>query len=421
MEQLNEVLNSISELVKIDSSRAPAKGNMPFGEGAYLCLTKFLSLAESFGFETRNYDNYIGEVVFGEGEEFAVLAHLDVVPAGSGWTRNPFGGEIENGRVWGRGTVDDKGPAVCALYALKALKESGFTPKKKIKLIVGCNEEDGWACIEHYKKCTTMPRVGFSPDASFPVIYAEKGIAHLLFRFPVKNAPFTAFSGGSSANMVCAFCSAAPISLREESAKKHGLSYENGVLTSVGKSAHGSTPEQGKNAVAPLLSYFGEENAEMKHIYDCLFGDIYGLKKLKDETGSLTLSPDVVSYENGVLKILCDIRYPATLDFSAVSALADKFGAPYEIVHHQLPLMQDKNGKLVQTLLSVYEAHTGRKAEPIAIGGGTYARALECGVGFGPEEEDDEPVVHQADEYIAIDRVELLLAVYEEALKKLCG
>ena len=117
MSDISKVIKSISEIVKFDSSQQPPLAGKPFGEGAAKCLDYFLTLAESFGFKTVNYDNYVGEVIFGEGEEFAILAHLDVVPAGSGWTHDPFGGETDyiNNKIWGRGTMDDKGPAVIAL------------------------------------------------------------------------------------------------------------------------------------------------------------------------------------------------------------------------------------------------------------------------------------------------------------------
>ena len=144
------ILKDLSQIIKFDSSQAPAEEGAPFGKGARLTLDYFLGLAASFGFETHDYDGYAGEVIFGEGEEFAILAHLDVVPAGSGWTHAPFGGEIDraNERVWGRGAMDDKGPAIITLYAMKALKDEGFVPRRKIKLIVGCNEENGWGCID---------------------------------------------------------------------------------------------------------------------------------------------------------------------------------------------------------------------------------------------------------------------------------
>ena len=199
---LDDAVKSIAESIRFDSSIAKHSKEYPFGKGAADCLGHFLTLAETLGFETHNYDNYIGEVIFGEGpEEFAILCHLDVVPAGDGWTKDPFGGTVEDGKIWGRGATDDKGPAVCSLYALKALKDKGFRPRKKIKLIVGCNEESGWGCIEHYNEVATMPETGISPDADFPVIYAEKGILHVRLHFRLNKAPFLFLEGGSSANM----------------------------------------------------------------------------------------------------------------------------------------------------------------------------------------------------------------------------
>ncbi|MBD5636902.1 MAG: M20 family metallopeptidase [Clostridia bacterium] len=413
---LDEAVKAISESIKFDSSLSEAKPDMPFGKGAADCLAHFLSLAESLGFETHNYDNYVGEAIFGDGEEeFAILAHLDVVPAGGGWDKPPFGGIVENGRIWGRGAMDDKGPAIASLFALKKLKDEGFTPKKKIKLIVGLNEECGWKCIEHYNKVAHMPDTGFSPDANFPVIYAEKGILHIRADFPVEKNLFSSLTGGEHVNMVCDRCEATPLSpVDTEKAKSLSINVENDRLVSKGKSAHGSTPEEGVNAILPMLEYFG-----LQRVIDCLFNDIYGLKTLKDETGNLTLSPDVISYKDGVLSVLVDIRYPATLPLSSVTEKLDKFGVKYETVSYQKPLFQDKNNELVKTLQKVYDDYTGKKHEPIAIGGGTYARALKCGVAFGPEIEGEEVTIHQANEYITIDRVKLMLEVYAEAVKRL--
>ena len=416
---LKQTVESISESIRFDSSLSSPAADMPFGKGAADCLKHFLDRAAALGFETHNYDNYVGEVIFGSGEPFAVLAHLDVVPAGSGWTRDPFGGEIEDGRIWGRGAMDDKGPAFCALYAMKALKDEGFVPARTIKLIVGCNEENGWACIDHYKKVATMPEDGFSPDGGFPVIYAEKGILHVRLHFPVKNAPFTFFEGGESHNMVCDRCEATPRTLAVTRARAMGFEIRNKKIVSHGKSAHASTPEQGVNAIEPMLRYFEDKSEDIKRVLDCVFRDKYGLKTLRDETGGLTLSPDLIKYRRGELQVVCDIRYPATLPLSAVTEKLSEMGVKYETLRHQEPLMQDKNGTLVKELLAAYEAYTGEKAQPLAIGGGTYARALRCGVAFGPEMEGDEPVIHQANEYITLERVEMLLNIYADALKRL--
>ena len=408
---LDQAVKAISESIKFDSSLSEPLEGAPFGKGAAECLAHFLNLAESLGFETANYDGYFGE---GE-EEFAILAHLDVVPAGSGWTKPPFRGLVENGRIWGRGAMDDKGPAVAALFALKKLKDEGFVPKKKIKLILGLNEECGWKCIEHYNKVAHMPDEGFSPDANFPVIYAEKGILHIRADFPVEKNLFSSLTGGERVNMVCDYCEAIPLFPADpQKANRLGLEIADGKLISKGKSAHGSTPEEGVNAILPMLEYFG-----LQRILDCLFNDIYELKALKDETGNLTLSPDVISYKDGVLSVLVDIRYPATLPLSAVTEKLDRFGVKIETVSFQKPLFLDKNNFLVKTLQKVYDDYTGEKHEPIAIGGGTYARALKCGVAFGPEIEGEEVTIHQINEYITIDRVKLMLEIYSEAVRRL--
>lgn len=409
-----EIIRQISEIIKFNSSQAPAEEGAPFGKGAKQALDYFLKLADEMGFETINYDGYAGEVIFGEGEEFAVLAHLDVVPAGNGWTREPFGGQIdyENRRVWGRGAMDDKGPAVCALFALKALKDEGFKPKRKIKLIVGCNEESGWGCIDYYKAHAHMPDEGFSPDADFPVIYAEKGILHLCLHFTSAGG-FNGLKGGERANMVCDYCE---VSAPADSVKlkKYGLTAENGKIVSRGKSAHGSTPDDGKNAILPVLEYLGLENAK-----DALFGNCFGLKELHDETGYLTFSPNVISQNGNDLAVICDIRYPSTYKKEDVLQRIDVSGVKYEILSEQAPLFNDKNCFLIKTLCSVYNEVTGKNVKPVAIGGGTYARALKCGAAFGPEEAGEENTIHQANEYITFEKIEKCFEIYKLAVKRL--
>ncbi len=411
---IKNIIEDISGIIKFDSSQKPAKENAPFGAGARGALDYFLSLAKSFGFETHDYDGYAGEVIFGEGEEFAILAHLDVVPAGGGWTKEPFGGEIDtvNKRVWGRGAMDDKGPAVIALYCMKALKDEGFTPKRKIKLIVGCNEESGWACIDYYKAHAHMPDEGFSPDADFPVIYAEKGILQLKLKFDVEG-DYSSLRGGERGNMVCDYCEAtAPFD--KERLAQLGLAYDNGKIIAHGKSAHGSTPELGINAIDPVLQYLG-----LHGVRDMLFGKRFGLTVLKDETGALTFSPNIIEGGKDCIFVTCDIRYPATMcDLNVFKPIAAA-GIEYEILHSQKPLFNDRECFLINTLCGVYNEVTGKSVTPIAIGGGTYARALKCGAAFGPEEEGEENTIHQADEYITFEKVERCFKIYKLAIERL--
>lgn len=421
---IKDIIGDISGIIKFDSSQKPARKNAPFGLGARQSLDYFLNLAKSFGFETKDYDGYAGEVIFGEGEEFAVLAHLDVVPAGGGWTHEPFGGEIDekNKKVWGRGAMDDKGPAIITLYSMKALKDEGFLPKKKIKLIVGCNEESGWACIDYYKAHAHMPDEGFSPDADFPVIYAEKGIMHVKLKFKV-NGDYSSLCGGERANMVCDRCEAAVNDTNENPASEnpasenpayYGLKVEDGKVVARGKSAHGSTPEEGVSAIPPVLKYL-----KLDEIYNTLFVSCFGLKEFKDETGTLTFSPDIIQGGKNVIFVTCDIRYPATIDRLKILSAIERAGIEYTIEHEQAPLYNDKNCFLIKTLCGVYGEVTGKTFSPIAIGGGTYARALKCGAGFGPEEAGEENTIHQANEYITFEKIEKCFKIYKLAIERL--
>jgi succinyl-diaminopimelate desuccinylase len=413
-EIIEQIIESISNSIKYDSSQKEGTKDYPFGKETADCLDHFLSLASSFGFETKNYDNYAGEVIFGSGKDLAILAHLDVVPAGSGWTHAPFGGEIDkaNGRIWGRGAMDDKGPAIITLYALKALKDSGFQPKRTIKLIVGCNEENGWACIDYYNAHAQMPEEGFSPDADFPVIYAEKGILQIKLNFKAKGN-FTALNGGERANMVCDYCEVnAPYNPRK--AEKLGLTFKDGKIISRGKSAHGSTPELGVNAIPAILKYL-----DLNDIYNTLFVESFGLKSFEDVTGKLTFSPDVICQDGDDIYVTCDIRFPATYKKAQILEKIEALGVSYSEVHYQAPLYNDKQCKLITTLCEVYNEVTGKKTQPIAIGGGTYARALKCGAGFGPEEDGEESTIHKPDEYITFEKIEKCFKIYKLAIKRL--
>ena len=233
MKDFEEMKQSLKKLITFPSVQEAPVGDKPFGEGVFAALDYFLNLAKSFGFETINYDNYIGEVDFGEGkteeDEIAVLAHLDVVPAGdlSAWKYPPFQGTEADDKIYGRGTTDDKGPAMVCLYCMKELKDEGFVPNKKIRLILGCNEETGWKCIEHFRKVSRFPDYGFSPDADFPVIYAEKGILHAKFTFKALSSELKELSGGERINVVCDKCEAiAP--LNPDLMSQYEVAEENG-------------------------------------------------------------------------------------------------------------------------------------------------------------------------------------------------
>lgn len=421
---------TLKELCAIPSVQGAPEEGMPFGKDVYRALEYFLGLGEKFGFKAVNYDGYVGEIVW-EGktnEEIAVLCHLDVVKSGtlSDWKYPPFTPAEADGRIYARGTLDDKGPAVSILYMMKELKDEGFVPSKTIKFILGCNEESGWACIEHYNKVAKMPEVGFSPDGNFPVIYAEKGILHVRYEFECDKS--LVIKGGEMANMVCdkayatspLFKQSTPAYAKAEKlCRELGLTIENGKIESRGVSAHGSTPECGKNAIDPLLLCLCELGYVDKSVYKSLFGDCYDLKTLHDETGYLTMSPDIIQAENGKMQIVTDFRYPSTLNPIEAERLVGQIGR-HEILSHQKPLFCDKEDELIKTLSAIYNEECGTQLQPVAIGGGTYARALKRGVAFGPEFPGEEAPVHQPNEYVTLENFEKMSVIYKRALKALC-
>ena len=415
----SSIKENLKKLISIDSVQSEPLPDKPFGEGAYEALNFVLSLARDMGFETKNYDNYICEVIFGDGEEeMAILCHLDVVPVGSlsAWKYPPFSATEADGKIYGRGATDDKGPSIVCLYCLKALKDEGFVPNKKIKLIFGCNEESGWGCIRHYNEVAKMPEFGFSPDAGFPVIYSEKGIIHVKFYFD-KPSALKSISGGTAGNVVCDKCEAiAP--LNEEFAKEFGVKKEGDKLVTTGKSAHGSTPDKGINAIDKMIRYLVKIGAADERIEKFLFDDELGLKNLQDETGRLTLSPNIIGIEGGEVFVIADVRYPATISAEKILSEFEKISR-FEVLGHQKPLYNDKNGFLIKTLANVYNGEMGTNEEPIAIGGGTYARALKCGAGFGPEMRDEDCNIHQPNEFVSLENLKLQFRLYKLAIKRL--
>ena len=418
---VKQSLYSLKNLLQIPSVKSNATTIAPFGENVKNCLVEFLNLAESLGFETVNYDNYIGEVVFGEGNDvdgLAILAHLDVVPEGdiSKWTYPPYDLSFDGEYLYGRGVIDDKGAAIICLYALKRLKDEGFIPNRKIKLIVGCDEESGWGCIDYYKKVAVFPNEGFTPDGEFPVIYAEKGINHISYKFSLGNG-VEFIEGGSRVNMVCD-----KVTLRLNNGKNFqeklanlGGIIENNDIVFSGVSAHGSTPEKGDNAIKKALKFLVEIGEFSATDYANLFENATGVKNLNDVTGYLTFSPNVISGKSGSLEIKVDVRYPATKSLEEVNLELGKIGK-FNALHYQAPLYNDKNGKLVQTLIKVYNEKTGENAEPIAIGGGTYARAIKNGVAFGISFNED---AHIPNEKQSLKNYELCFDIYYDAIKKL--
>lgn len=431
-----EFLKDLAAQVAINSERGETEPGFPFGKEPARALKLFLERAAADGFKTDNVDNYAGVVEYGEGEEaVGVLGHLDIVPAGNGWTTDAFTLNERDGRIYGRGVTDDKGPTVGAYYGLKMIRDLGLPLTKRIQVIVGTNEEQGSGCMDYYVKHRPIPSMGFTPDAAYPLIFAEKGNLWSELSFPVEDSPILSIHGGEAFNAVPAEAVFVFDGKRVDAAKLAAsidradtLGYETKVTTEAdgnvrlwvqGLAAHGSTPEIGVNAIvsgAKIVSRFlnGEVDALIKFVRDFIGretgGESLGLAAQDAESGALTLNLGMVRYGAAERKLCIDIRYPVTLTLDEMKARYEKMAATHgptvRIVSSATPHYVPKDSVVVSRLMDVYRTVTGdQSAEPFAIGGGTYAKKFGGNfVAFGPEFPSDESMnIHNFDEHFVID------------------
>ena len=422
MLNFDDYIKTLTKLISFKSVYSSPTPDAPFGEENKNALQFFLKTALDMGFETINYDNYAGEVIFGQGEEIGIIGHLDVVPVGSNWQTDPFTLTKIDGKYFARGISDDKGPMLACLFALKELKDSGKAPKRKIRLFVGCDEESGWRDVEYLKTKTTLPEYGFSPDGNFPLSYAEKGMFEVEFTLPKLNG-FYGVKGGTVVNAVCDYA----IAIAKEGyvdvslLKKHGLNLKNGnVIESFGKSAHGSTPHLGKNAIKPLLEYMRDMGENLGDVIDNLFNDKQGVSKMQNEQGFVTFSPDLICEKDGLVKITCDCRVPAPFSFNDVMEKIDKFNLEVKTHARHQPLLVGKDGWFIRTLISAYNTVTNENAKPISMGGSTFARAFEKGCAFGCAFPSYDNKIHDAGEHETEQHLLTAYEIYKTAIFALC-
>jgi succinyl-diaminopimelate desuccinylase len=454
------LIEHTQELLRIKSvlDESTASSEAPLGEGINEALEYMLDLGQKDGFVSKNVGNLAGYIEFGNGDEsVGILCHLDVVPEGDGWRSDPFAAEIRDGKIFARGAIDDKGPTMAAYYAMKIVKDLKLPLNKRVRMILGTDEESDWRCVEHYFKHEEMPTLGFAPDADFPIIFAEKGIADFDL---VQNSSgkvnsedikveVLSFISGRRYNMVPDYAEAELIVQSEKTEiiqkfeeflsryELEGNYYvESGklILEVKGISAHGMEPDNGKNAGLFLANFIHECKVDsaatefFSTISDYFYEDSRGKKlgvAFEDNiSGELTINVGKMSYDQqkgGVLGL--NLRYPVTNKMDITKKkLEDLLGKKGFVIEHysdSKPHHVDEDNFLIQTLKKVYEEQTGNKAELLAIGGGTYARSLKSGVAFGPLFPGREDIAHQKDEYMYIEDLFKATAIYAQAIYEL--
>lgn len=451
-----EMLDDICRLCRINSERSSYQEGKPYGEGASRALAAGLSMAESYGFSINNYDNYVGTADLNNGpRQLDILAHLDVVPAGEGWTvTEPFEPVEKDGKLYGRGTADDKGPAVAALYAMRCVKELGLPVTKNVRLILGTDEECGSSDIAHYYDVEEEAPMTFSPDGAFPVVNIEKGAlaGHFTAEFEASaELPrVISIKAGTKVNVVPGKAFAVFAGLDDNLVREKGgeVELETGVsfeiqgmndtleITAVGAGAHASKPDEGKNALTALLRLIAKlpfaECAQIKalHSLNELFpfedtsGKALGIAMEDELSGDLTLAFDLLEVSETNLDATFDSRCPICSNEENVLEPVRKKLADHGFILHndsmRKPHHVDGNSDFVRTLLSVYELYTGREGKCESMGGGTYVHDLKNGVAFGAAMPETDNRMHGADEFAVIDELLTSAKIFAQVIVELC-
>lgn len=426
MDYKDDILHDLGELIAIKSVSGESAAE------AEKALDYILGRAEDMGFAVKKAGKVAGHAEYGSGEEVAaVLAHVDVVPAGDGWSSDPFTLTERDGRLCGRGVVDDKGPAIIALYCLKALKDSGIVPKRRIRVIFGAAEEIGMNDMEVYFSEEEAPTMAFTPDSDYGICVCEKGIMQLEISSATHDGTIlTEFQSGGAVNAVPAKayalvdCTESEDNrLRRFADAKPGeydfiYTMDGLVIFAKGRAAHASVPEQGLNSAAHLIRILADNFGEAVLGSLCGFidnaigtetnGEALGISCCDEKSGDLTVNLGRVDIGENISRALIDIRYPVTADsgeiFDKIKRRAESDGLRVKLMNHESPLSVDSDCPIISILSDAYEAVMGVRPELYSTGGGTYARTLSNrGVAFGPAFHGDETHIHDADEGISTE------------------
>ena len=444
-----EMIADLAELIAIRSVQGEAAENAPFGTEPAKALALMLDKCGSYGFTTDNVDWHAGSASLGEApEKLGILAHLDVVPEGEGWLHDPFSLMEDGDMLIGRGTSDDKGPAVAALYALRAVKELGIPLQDGVRLILGTNEENGSKDMEYYMQHREMPPLVFTPDGDYPVITLEKGMIRLRLTadFSDGKSRVVSLKAGEVVNAVPASADAVLCGVTIDQFLATRVKEYPGTVIAAhedeqgllrihvdGKNAHASTPELGKNALTLMLELLsllplpGEQGKVLRRLaelypYGETDGSTPGIAASDELSGALTLVLSVMDLSEKGLTAWNDIRFPVCRDgASLVATMQEVLPVNAEAVICDEPHHTDENSDFVQTLLRVYETVTGEPGKCLAIGGGTYVHHIEGGVAFGATFPGEDIHMHGAEEYIRRSHLLLDAEMMALAITELCG
>ncbi len=449
--QLHEVFDA---LLACKSVRGKAELNMPYGKEVFTTLMTALDKAEKLGLDSVNVFGHAGYAEYGTGDEvLAILTHLDVVPEGEGWDTDPFTPVRKDGKVYARGTLDNKCAAAAGIVALAALRDNCVQLDKRVRIIFGCDEESGSSDMEHYLKHEGEPDYAVVPDSHFPIVNGEKGLLHMTLTADVKHIDLPlcirSITSGSVANIVPNRASAiinAPFETINALVENYAIglpatfaceeTQEGVLITCHGKASHGSAPQLGVNALAYLTSFLGTIPLAPGDIEKFIYaisekigleydGKRLGIASQEELSGMLTLNLGALHVYEDKIEAKIDIRYPLCADGDEImKKIEDAFilkNIKAGIIQYKKPHFIKEDSFLVSSLKKTYEECFGEPGVCEIGAGATYARSFKNGVSFGPVTAQRTELEHSPNEFIYEHELEKLLEVICTAIVNIAG
>lgn len=427
----DEMLETLKEFCKIPSvyDEKTVSKDKPFGSDVDKALKYVLKLGEKLGFSVEYCDGYAAELTIGSGEKMiGIFAHADVVPASGNWDHDPFDPVIHDGNIYARGSSDDKGPLIAAMYAVKALYENGLINGYRVRIVVGGDEERGSSCLQYYfeelKK--EAPTYGFTPDSDFPLIYGEKGIVDFYPEIAVEIPNVKSIKGGVATNAVC---DRVEVEMKRDEAfikyleeNKISFKEEGKTLVFEGKSCHGSTPELGVNAALICFAALGdfykvESLSKLGHDLADTCGKKFDCDTHSKLLGDSTYCVGMVNFEKGNLSFTVNFRYGETTNNQEIMEKFDKYFGTKSTMREPSPLvLYDPKSTLVKTLLKAYRKETKDRTAPLTTGGGTYAKHAPNTIAFGALFPGRVSTMHEPNELMPLDDFYLSAVIYARAI-----
>jgi predicted dipeptidase len=437
--QQNEAVEALKRLVSKPSvnDEATQSDTTPFGKGIDDALTEVLKIAEENGFQTyKDPEGHYGYAEVGSGDKiFGIIGHVDVVPAGdpNDWQSDPFTATVKDGYIYGRGTQDDKGPSMAAMFAVKALIDQGYQFNCRIRFIFGTDEETLWRGIAVYNKKEAPIDFGIAPDAEFPLIYAEKGLEQAYLVGPGMTDLSIDLANAFNAVPAKAPYNGPKLAAVKQALDNHGFAYEDhgeDGITVVGKSVHAMNAPEGTNAVLRLAMALDDVFAgkPLDFIGKLFKEDATGTNVLGDvsdqQSGHLTFNISSLKIDQNETRMQIDMRIPVTVDRDDLIEKLKQAVAPYDLHYEAFdylaPLYVPTDSHLVKTLMAVYQELTGDDTQPQISGGATYARTMNQCVAYGAMLPGVPDFMHQVNENWELKSMFKAMDIYAEAIKRLC-